>query len=88
MNAAKIASQLKPLDQSNPSYYFAKAALAQSTDKSQEAEEDIETVRTMYGITLANHYLKTYLEVLSEAPGKNALITPTNTPATNAPAKH
>jgi len=90
VTAAKIASQLKPLDQSNPSYYFAKAALAQATDKTQEAEEDIETVRTMYGITVTNRYLTTYLEVLSVPQGKNALITPTNTPATKAlapPAK-
>jgi len=85
VTAAKIASTLKPLDQANPSYYFARAALAQSTDKSQEAEDDIETARTMYGITVTNHYLKTYLEVLS-APAKGALITPTNSPAASAPA--
>jgi tetratricopeptide (TPR) repeat protein len=83
VTAAKIASQLKPLDSGNPSYYFARAALAQSTDKSAEAEDDIQTVRTMYGITVTNHYLKTYLEVLT-APGKNALITP-QAPGTNAP---
>jgi len=90
VGAAKIASTLKPLDQANPSYYFAQAAIAQSTDKTQEAENDIETARTMYGITVVNHYLKTYLEVLS-SPSKNALITPTNSPATtapSAPAKH
>jgi len=75
VTAAKIASQLKPLDPEHPSYYFAKAAIAQATDKSQDAENDIETARTMYGITVTNHYLKTYLEVLS-APGKNSLITP------------
>ena len=82
----KIASQLKPLDPEHPSYYFARAALAQATDKAQEAEDDIETARTMYGITVVNRYLKTYLEVLS-APGKNALITPvsTNAASTNAP---
>jgi tetratricopeptide (TPR) repeat protein len=85
VTAAKIASTLKPLDQANPSYYFARAAIAQSTDKSQEAEDDIETARTMYGITLTNRYLKTYLEVLS-APAQSTLITPTNSPATNAPA--
>jgi tetratricopeptide (TPR) repeat protein len=86
VTAAKIASQLKPLDPEHPSYYFAKAAIAQSTDKTGEAEDDIETARTMYGITVANRYLKTYLEVLS-APGKSALMTPasTNAASTNAP---
>jgi tetratricopeptide (TPR) repeat protein len=88
VTAAKIASQLKPLDPEHPSYYFARAAIAQSTDKAQEAEDDIETARTMYGITVTNRYLKTYLEVLS-APGKNALITPasTNAASTNAPTE-
>jgi len=90
VTAAKIASQLKPIDQANPSYYFAKAALAQSTNKDQEADEDIETARTMYGIMVANRYLKTYLEVLS-APGKNSLITPTAStnaaPASPNPSK-
>jgi tetratricopeptide (TPR) repeat protein len=85
VTAAKIASTLKPLDQANPSYYFARAAIAQSTDKSQEAEDDIETARTMYGITLTNRYLKTYLEVLS-APAQSTLIAPTNSPAANAPS--
>jgi len=87
VSAAKLASQLKPLDQANPAYYFARAALAQSTDKRQEAEDDIETARTMYGITVTERYLKTYIEVLS-APGKNSLITPaasTNAASTNAP---
>jgi len=86
ISAAKIASQLKPLDQANPSYYFARAALAQSTDKRQESENDIETARTMYGITVTERYLKTYIEVLS-APGKNSLMTPasTNATSTNTP---
>ena len=64
---AKLASQLKPLDPDHPSYYFAKAALAQATGKSQEAEEDIQTARTIYGITVSNRYLKTYLEVFLPA---------------------
>jgi tetratricopeptide (TPR) repeat protein len=87
-SASKIASQLKPLDQEHPSYYFAKAALEQATDKSEQADEDIETARTMYGIIVANHYLKTYYQVLS-GPGKNAQLTPasTNAPSAMAPSK-
>ncbi len=77
--AEKVASQLKPFDPTtdpldpkhpgNPAYYFAKAALAQSTGKSAAAEDDIQTARTLYGITTANRYLKTYLEVIA-APDK------------------
>ena len=58
--AAKYASQLKPLDPDRPCYYFAKAALARATGKTQEAEDDIQTARTIYGITVANRYFKTY----------------------------
>jgi len=65
LTAAKYASQLKPLDPDHPSYYFAKAALAQATGKTQEAEDDIQTARTIYGITVTNRYLKTYLEVFA-----------------------
>lgn len=82
--ASKIASRLKPLDPSDPSYYFAKAALAQATDKSAEADDNIQTVRTMYGITTTNHYLKQYLELFS-APAKNSAPPAASTNA--APAK-
>lgn len=72
VEAGQYASQLKPLDPKNPydnhaSYYFAKAALAQATGKAQEAEDDIQTARTIYGITVANRYLKTYLEVFASS---------------------
>jgi tetratricopeptide (TPR) repeat protein len=74
VGAGQDASRLTPLDPKNPyddhaSYYFAKAALAQATGKTQEAEDDIQTARTLYGITITNRYLKTYLEVFS-APDK------------------
>jgi tetratricopeptide (TPR) repeat protein len=70
VGAGQDASHLTPLDPKNPyddhaSYYFAKAALAQATGKTQEAENDIQTARTLYGITVTNHYLKTYLEVFA-----------------------
>ena len=72
LEAGQYASHLTPLDPKNPyddhaSYYFAKAALAQATGKTQEAEDDIQTARTMYGITVANRYLKTYLEVFASS---------------------
>jgi tetratricopeptide (TPR) repeat protein len=74
LGAGQYASRLKPLDPKNPyddhaSYYFAKAALAQATGKTQEAEDEIQTARTIYGITVTNRYLKTYLEVFA-ASGK------------------
>lgn len=77
VTAGKYASHLKPLE-STPAYYFAQAALAQATGKSNEADQDIETVRTVYGIATANRYLKTYFEVF--APGAG----PSSTPASRA----
>jgi tetratricopeptide (TPR) repeat protein len=84
VTAMNYASNLKPLDPVNPAYYFAKAALAESSNNSAEADENIQTVRTIYGITVANRYLKTYLEVFSPASrgGVNARAAP---PTTNAP---
>lgn len=75
--AAKYASQLKPFDPAqdpldpknpgNPSYYFAKAAIAQATGKTGEADDDIQTARTLYGIMTTNRYLKTYLQFFASA---------------------
>lgn len=87
IEAGKYASQLQPFDAShdpldpkhpgNPSYYFAKAAIAQATGKSQEAEDDIQTARTLFGITTTNLYLKTYLEFFASADKGPALdVTP------------
>ena len=81
--ASKYSSQLRPLDPKNPydthaSYYFAKAALAQATGKSEEAEEDIQTARTIYGITVTNRYLKTYLEVFANPDKDKAASATTN----------
>ncbi len=84
--AGKYASQLKPLDPINPAYYFAKASLAEATGKSSEADEDIQTVRTIYGITVTNRYLKTYLQLSTSKP-KDGLAPSASPPATNAPSK-
>ena len=72
VGAGQDASHLTPLDPKNPyddhaSYYFAKAALAQATGKTREAEDDIQTARTIYGMTVTNRYLKTYLEVFASS---------------------
>ena len=83
ISAGKYASQLKPLDQDNPSYYFAHAALAEATGKSGDADQDIETVRTIYGITVTNRYLKTYLQV-SSPHAKTGIAPGAPAPATNA----
>ena len=74
ITAAKYASELKPLDAATPAYYFARAALARAGGDG-DAEQDIEQARTIYGITVANRYLKTYLEVFA----------PVKTPAAEAP---
>jgi tetratricopeptide (TPR) repeat protein len=79
LEAGKYFSQLKPLDPDHPSYYFAKAALAQATGKTQEAEDAIQTARTIYGITVTNRHLKTYLEVFAspeKSPAATEIIPP------------
>jgi tetratricopeptide (TPR) repeat protein len=84
ITAGKYASKLKPLDPDHPSYYFAQAAIAQATGKTTDAETEIETVRTIYGITTSNRYLKTYLEVFSPDRMTSA-ATRAEPPATNIP---
>ena len=82
VGAGQYASHLSPLDPKNPyddhaSYYFAKAALAQATGNSQGADDDIQTARTIYGVTITNRYLKTYLELFaSSSKSPNSDITP------------
>ena len=77
IEAGKYASQLKPLDPDHPCYYFAKAALAQATGNAQEADDDIQTARTIYGITATTRYFKTYLEVFASSKKSPASdITP------------
>jgi tetratricopeptide (TPR) repeat protein len=87
ITAGKYASELKPLDPLNPAYYFAHAALAETTGKSAEAEQDIETVRTIYGITVANRYLRIYLQVFAHS-SKNGVAARSEPPAAtnSAPA--
>ena len=82
VGAGKYASSLQPIDPKNPydthaSYYFAKAAMAQASGDSAEAESQIQDARTIYGITQANRYLKTYLEFFAEAKkGPASELTP------------
>jgi len=93
VEAEQYASHLMPLNPKNPyddhaSYYFAKAAIAQATGKTQEAEDDIQTARTIYGITVTNRYLKTYLEVFASSEKTSTSdITPTikSVPAPSKP---
>ncbi len=84
VQAVTLASRLKPLDPVNPAYYFAKAALADTSNDSAEADEDIQTVRTIYGITVTNFYLKTYLAVFSH-PAKDSVSARAEPPPTNTP---
>ena len=78
--AGKYASELKPLDPVNPAYYFARAALAQTTGNATEADQDIETARTIYGNTVADHYLKMYLLVFSGGPKTGLPAKPNSHP--------
>lgn len=79
-----LATKLSPFDPKNPyddhaAYYFARAALAQSLGRSQDAEDAIQEARTNYGVTVTNRYLKTYLHFFS-APNPDAKsgIAPTS----------
>ena len=87
VTAGKLASELKPMDAASPTYYFAHAALAHSGAESGDEEQDIQQARTIYGITLTNRYLKTYLELFSnEKGGTNAATnSPTAAPSGKAP---
>jgi tetratricopeptide (TPR) repeat protein len=82
IGAGQLASNLKPIDPKNPydphaSYYFAKAALAQATNNTQGAEDNIQDARTIYGNTITDRYLKTYLEVFAhDDKTSNPDVTP------------
>jgi tetratricopeptide (TPR) repeat protein len=83
VTAGKYFSQLQPFDPVYPSYYFAKSALAQATGKASEMDADLENVRTIYGVSTANRYLRTYLQVFSPDSKKMSRAEP---PPTNAPS--
>ncbi len=74
VKAGKLASELKPMDAASPAYYFAHAALTHSGAAAGDEEQDLQQARTIYGITVTNRYLKTYLEVF--APDKSATAKP------------
>ena len=85
VTAGKYFSQLKPFDPDYPSYYFAKAALAQSTGNASEIDEDLETVRTIYGTPAANRYLRTYLQVFVADSKSSTPASRAEPPSTNEP---
>jgi len=94
VGASQYASQLTPLDPKNPydahaSYYFAKAALAQATGQASDAEAQIQEARTIYGITVTNRYLKTYLEFFAAADkgSANELTPPPRVKDKTTPTK-
>jgi len=83
IEAAKYASKLNALDQVHPDYYFAKAAITEATTGAdQQTGEDIETARTIYGMTTTNRYLKTYLQIFAHKPTTASAMTP---PPRNTP---
>jgi tetratricopeptide (TPR) repeat protein len=69
ITAGKLASEFQSSDAATPAYYFAHAALAHAGATTGDEEQDFEQARTIYGITLTNRYLKTYLEVFSPEKG-------------------
>ena len=85
VQAGKLESELKPFDATTPAYYFAQAALARSGGSGDE-EQDIQQSRTIYGITLTNRYLKTYLEVFAPDKGKDGQLNPPSKESGGAPS--
>jgi predicted Zn-dependent protease len=86
VQAGKLESELKPLDAQSPAYYFAHAALSHSGAASGDEEQDFQQSRTIYGITLTNRYLKTFLEVFTPDKGKDATLNPPVNSSGGAPS--
>jgi predicted Zn-dependent protease len=86
VTAGKLASELKPAG-ATPAYYFAQAALARAGTGGGDEEQDMQQARTLYGITLMNRYLKTYLEVFgSEKSAGGSSTAPADNAAPPAPS--
>jgi predicted Zn-dependent protease len=86
VGAFTLAAKLQPKDPVNPAYYFARAAIANASGDSAGADEDIQTVRTIYGITVANFYLKNYLAVFSSSARDSVNARAAPPPANVPPA--
>lgn len=86
VEAGKLESELKPFDATSPAYYFAEAAMTRSGSATGDEEQDLQQSRTIYGITLTNRYLKTYLEVFAPDKGKDGELNPPSKEAGGAPS--
>ncbi len=86
VQAGKLESELKPLDATTPAYYFAHAALAHSGAATGDEEQDFQQSRTIYGITLTNRYLKTFLEVFAPDKDINSALYPPANSSAGAPS--
>jgi tetratricopeptide (TPR) repeat protein len=86
VTAGRLASELKPLDSATPAYFFAHAALGHAGIGTEDEEQDIQQARTIYGITVTNRYLKTYLEVFSDKNSVNNTLNPPVISTNAAPA--
>ncbi len=86
VTAGRLASELKPLDSASPAYYFAHAALGHAGIGTEDEEQDIQQARTIYGITVTDRYLKTYLEVFSDKHSINNSLNPPVISTNAAPA--
>lgn len=81
IEAGPYLNHLEPFSQTAPAYYFAKAAISQATGQTEQADENIQTARTLYGVTVTNDYLKMYYDIFSPAKtgsdsAPSALATP------------
>lgn len=54
--AARWLTALDPVDETNPAYYFARAATAYSNQKNQEYKDVLQQARTIYGNDVFNSY--------------------------------
>lgn len=69
--AARWLTALDPVDETNPAYYFARAATAYSNQKSQEYNDVLQQARTIYGNEIFNSYEPDLLFLLKDMLKKN-----------------
>lgn len=77
--ARDAALQLDQMDAIHPGHYFANAAIAQATGKTEKATENLDAARTTYGSNTWARYMKYYLQVFP--PGKAKGNSAGNAPA-------
>ncbi|NJK90676.1 MAG: tetratricopeptide repeat protein [Blastochloris sp.] len=74
--AGRWITTLDPVDDFNPAYYFARAAMAFSNGKTQEYNETLQQARTIYGNEVFNSYEPDLLFLLKNLPKSESQAPP------------